>query len=152
MDKGPTLSRLKRVLSVLEKKNKRYVTLEMLSRWVGIYEDVLADDLVYFEPMIRMDPTINMNDLREPIRLYIEEANAKAKTQPKKAKAAPIKKKEVGQYSSIVDYIYKELAGPGGLMPSSMDLNEKQLRLIEKLAKTDLQKIRKAKAKANNNK
>lgn len=146
VEKKPNISRLKRSLSVLKKKNKKYVSLDMLSKWIGLYPDVLAEDLVRFSPMLLMDPTINLNDLVPAIEEYLEEESAKTKKSASpKAKRVIAKKGEVGQYASVSDFIYKKMAGPGGLISPSATLDDHDLHILEILVKNEV-KARKNKA------
>lgn len=140
MEKKPDLYRLKRTLSVLEKKNKKYVTLDMLSKWVGVYPDVLADDLIMFEPFILMDSTLNMNDLVPAIKEYFaKEETIKEKKKPAepKQKREVAKKEELAEFSSIGDFIYKRMAGPGGLISPSASLSDHDLYVLSKLVKEE---------------
>lgn len=140
MEKKPDLYRLKRTLSVLEKKNKKYVTLDMLSKWVGVYPDVLADDLIMFEPFILMDSTLNMNDLVPAIKEYFaKEETIKEKKKPaeQKPKREVAKKEELAEYASIGDFVYKRMAGPGGLVSPSASLSDHDLYVLSKLVKEE---------------
>ena len=47
----PTKADVKRVLGALKRSKKKFVSLEALSRLVGLYPDVLGDTLSFFEPM-----------------------------------------------------------------------------------------------------
>ena len=149
MEKKPDLYRLKRTLSVLEKKNKKYVTLDMLSKWVGVYPDVLADDLIMFEPFILMDSSINMNDLIPAIKEYLEKLETVKEKKPAepKPKREVAKKEELAEYASIGDFIYKRMAGPGGLISPSASLSDHDLYVLSKLVKEE-QARRKPKKKA----
>ena len=148
MEKKPDLYRLKRTLSALEKKNKKYVTLDMLSKWVGVYPDVLADDLIMFEPFIRMDSTLNMNDLVPAIKEYLENQETVKEKKPAepKPKREVAKKGELAEYASIGDFIYKRMAGPGGLISPSASLSDHDLYILSRLVK-DEQDKRKPKRK-----
>ena len=150
MGKKPDIYRLKRTLLQLKKKNRKYVTIETLSKWVGVYSDVLADDLVYFEPLIRMDPSINLNDLVPAIEAFLaDEAKGKEEEEPieeVKPKRQIAKKKELLEYSSIGDFVYKVMAGAGGLVSPSSSLSDHDLHVLAKLVK-DEQTRRKEKAK-----
>ena len=84
MENKPSISRLRRIKSTLEKKQKKYVTLDMLSRYVGLYSDVVADELVYFEPMVKMDTSMNMMDVlkqKDPIEFQLKMSQFKTQLQ-----------------------------------------------------------------------
>lgn len=148
MEKNFNVYRVKRALSALKKKNKKYVTIDMLSKWVGVYSDVLMDDLVFFEPMVRMDPTINMNDLVPMIEEYFaneaKKETAKGTTKPKRV---TIRKKELLEYESVSDFVYKKMAGPGGLVSPSTTLSDQDLAILAKLVKEEQGKRKKAMTK-----
>ena len=75
MENKQSISRLRRIRAVLLKKQKKYVTLDMLSRWVGLYSDVVADELVYFEPMVKMDTSMNMMDILPMIEEFLSKVD-----------------------------------------------------------------------------
>ncbi len=138
MENKPSISRLRRIKAVLEKKQKKYVTLDMLSKYVGLYPDVIAEELLYFEPMVKMDPSLNMMDILPSINEFLreidEENKAKRESKPKRQ---IIRKKELLEYKSIGDFIYRKMAGPGGLVSPSLELNDHDLRILELLVKKE---------------
>ncbi len=146
MEKKLDTYRIKRALSALKKKNKKYVTLDMLSKWVGVYPDVLADDLVFFEPLVRMDPSINMNDLVPAIEEYLAE-DKKEESQEPKPKRVTAKKKDLLDYVSIGDFVYKKMAGAGGLVSPSTSLSDQDLAILARLVKEEQARRKKALAK-----
>lgn len=138
MENKPSISRLRKIKAVLEKKQKKYVTLEMLSRYVGLYQDVVADELVYFEPMIKMDTSLNMMDVLPLINDYLSEIDEQNKTiRESKPKRQVVRKKELLEYKSIGDFIYRKMAGPGGLISPTAELNDHDLRVLELLVKKE---------------
>ena len=88
----PTKAEVKRILGALRRSKKKFVTLEALSRLVGLYPDVLAETLAYFEPMIRMDPSINTRDLVPALEEYLKEPMKPVASNPKHKKIAIFKK------------------------------------------------------------
>lgn len=148
MEKQLSISRLRRIKAVLEKKQKKYVTLDMLSRWIALYPDVVSDELVYFEPMIKMDQSLNMMDILPSINEYLAKIDEKNKenriTNPRRT---PVKKAEVHKYKSVSDFVYRKMAGPGGLISPSAELNDHDLRILELLVKEEISKRKKKKKK-----
>ncbi|MCH3909763.1 MAG: hypothetical protein LKE31_05265 [Bacilli bacterium] len=128
----PTVSRLKRILSPLKRSPKKFVSLDMLSRMVGLYSDVIADELEYFEPLIRMDSSLNMKDLIPSIESYIEKSEVK-KEKVIRPKRVVVAKKEIDQYPSIAEFIYAKMTSAGGLMDPSYRLSDHDLHLLQKL-------------------
>ena len=144
MDNKPTKAMVHRILGALHRSKRKYVPLESLSRLVGIYPDVLADTLVYFEPMIRMDLTINTRDLEGALEEYLKE--------PIREKPASIriKKTEILQYSSIADFVYKRMTSVGGLVDSSIALDDKDLEILKRLVDKEMLRRKRA-SKASKN-
>jgi hypothetical protein len=140
----PTKAEVKRILGALRRSKKKFVTLEALSRLVGLYPDVLAETLAYFEPMIRMDPSINTRDLVPALEEYLKEPMKPVASNPKPKKIA-ISKKELAEYSSIADFVYKKMTNVGGLVDTSKKLSDEELRILEKLVQRETQRRRKAK-------
>ncbi len=140
----PTKAEVKRILGALRRSKKKFVTLEALSRLVGLYPDVLAETLAYFEPMIRMDPSINARDLVPALEEYLKEPMKPVASNPKPKKIA-ISKKKLAEYSSIADFVYKKMTNVGGLVDTSKKLSDEELRILEKLVQRETQRRRKAK-------
>ena len=138
----PTKAEVKRILGALKRSKKKFVPLEALSRLVGLYPDVLADTLSYFEPMIRMDPTINTRDLTDSMQAYLAEPMKPVAA--KKPKRPFISKKELSQYSSIPDFVYKRMTSVGGLVDTAAKLSDEDLRILEKLVQNELNRRKKA--------
>lgn len=138
----PKVQDLRKIVSVLHhKESRKYVSLEELSSWVGLYPDTLGAELVYFEPMILMDSHLNMKDLLVPIEAYLNKKKAKKKAKPK-AKRVMIASKEVSSYSSITDFVYQRMTSAGGLVDPSNRLSDHDLLLLKKLVAREI-KMRK---------
>lgn len=118
----------------------------MLSRYVGLYSDVVADELVYFEPMVKMDTSMNMMDILPLVQDYLAKVDETNKeNREKKPKRQAVRKKELLKYSSIGDFIYQKMAGPGGLIAPSANLNDHDLHVLELLVKQEITKRKKKK-------
>lgn len=138
----PTKAEVKRILGALKRSKKKFVPLESLSRLVGLYPDVLADTLAYFEPMIRMDPTINTRDLVPAMTAYLSEPMKPATPNKPKAQNAP--KKEVAKYNSIADFVYKKMTSVGGLVDAYVKLSDEDLLVLQKLIQNEQNRRKKA--------
>ena len=135
----PKVSEVKKYLSALEKMKKKYVTCERLSRVVGVYPDVISGTLSYFEPTLKMDPDFNLMELVPVMKQYIIE-----KEDNKNAPKAPaIKKKQVEQYESIGDFIYKKMTIAGGLLDRNAHLSDTDLRILKRLIKDEQERRKK---------
>jgi hypothetical protein len=145
MDK-PALSRIKRISAPLRKSSKKYVSLDMLSKMVGLYSDVLADDLEYFEPLIRMDASLNMKDLLPAMDQFIAEEE-KGKVVEPKAPRVIARQSELDLYPSIASFVYTKMTSAGGLVDPSYKLNDHDLHVLQKLVNREVAKRRAAKKK-----
>jgi len=141
----PTKADVKRILGGINRSKKKYLSLEALSRLVGLYPDVLADTLSYFEPVIRLDPTINMRDLVPAMKEFLVEPMKPVVAN--KPKRVVVSKKELGQYASIGDFVLKKMTNVGGLVEPSTRLSDYDLLVLEKLVSNEIAKRKKAEKK-----
>ncbi len=140
MEKKPSVYRLTRAKVFLKKhSNKKFVSLDMLAKGIGVYSDVLADDLLIFSPLILMDPTVNMQTLLSAIEDYLAEEKTKKAANPKPIRITA-KKKELAEYKDYADFIYRKLAGPGGLLSPCASLNDHDLCVLDVLIKKEIKK------------
>ena len=129
--KEPKASDIKKYLYGITKLNKKYVTSERLSRVVGIYPEVINENLSYFEPMLKMDPEYNLMELVPTLKKFLvdqEENKALVKSQK-----IAIRKKDVEKYDSINDFVYKKMTSVGGLLDRNIVLSDTDLRVLKKL-------------------
>jgi hypothetical protein len=142
------VSHLERILSCLKKSSRKYLSLEALSRLVGLYPDVLGDELSYFEPMIRMDPSLNMKDLIPTLENYIASEKAK-KVGEEKPKRQVARKKEIAEYPNIATFVYQKMTGAGGLVDPSLTLSDHDLHVLQKLVSREVSARKKKGSKGN---
>ena len=117
----------------------------MLSRKLGIYSDVLGEELSEFNPLIFMDSSLNMKSLLPQLEERINELEEEKAKQPKQSRVVATKK-EVMEYRSIQSFIYAKMTGAGGLVDTSAVLDDKDLRILQKLVANEIAK-RKAPSK-----
>ena len=139
----PAPTRIKRILAPLKKTPKKVVTLDMLSRMVGLYSDVLADDLEYFAPLVRMDPSLNLKDLVPQLEGYLAEEEAVKATEPK-VKRVVATKKELSQYPTIASFVYAKMTSIGGLVDPAARLSDEDLHILKKLVDREVATRKKA--------
>ncbi len=142
---APTKSLIKKIVVSIKKSKRKYLPVEALSREVGLYPDVITDALVYFEPLIKFDAGINTKDLLPQLEEYV--APAPAEEGENKPKRVVVTKKELLEYSSISDFVYKKYATIGGLIDQTASLNEADLKVLQKLVAQELEKFKKPKRK-----
>jgi hypothetical protein len=133
---------LEKIVSFLSKTNRKYLSLDDLSSLVGLYPDALGKELTFFEPMVMMDPSLNMRNLLEPIKAYLMEQGKKKEKTPKSRRVVA-SSKELSEYSTIAEFVYAKMAYAGGLMDPSAKLNDHDLHVLQKLVNREV-KSRKA--------
>ena len=139
--KGPSVTVLKKYLTAMSKNKVKYMTCERLSRIVGVYPEVIAENLSYFDPMLNMDPTYDLLVLIPQIKEYIlEQEEKKAPSAPKVVAT----KKDVDGYESVSDFIYKKMTF-GGMVDRNLVLHEKDLRILKRLVNDELAALKKKK-------
>ena len=134
--KAPSLTTLKKYLSVMNKSKKKYITADYLSNQVGVYPEIIVENLEYFEPMLAMDPEYNLLDLRDDIQKYIDNKETK---KPLIDPNIVVKKTALEGYESVTDFIYQKLS-IGGIIDKGKELSEKDLRILKKLITEELNK------------
>ena len=141
--KEPKLVEVKKYLNALVKMNKKYVTAERLSKVVGIYPEIINEQLSFFEPTLMMDPEFNLMELVPALKKFvIEKEEEKSSTLIKKP---AIKKQTLEQYDSVSDFIYKRMTLVGGLLDRNVVLSDTDLRILKKLIIEEQQARKKGK-------
>ncbi|HBX25101.1 MAG TPA: hypothetical protein DEF61_02305 [Firmicutes bacterium] len=139
---------IRQVVSSLHKNKRKNISLDYLSKIIGIYPDVLGAELSYFCPMILMDPSVNVRDYLEDMRRYLSEPSKNvSKKKSIKEKRERIYKKELEEYKGIVDFIYKKMTTVGGLLDPGFELDRHEIRIMEKLLQMERKKLRNKKKK-----
>ena len=140
--KEPKVADLKKYLNGIIKANKKYVTTERLSRVVGIYPEIIAEHLSYFEPTLLMDPDFNLMELVPTVKKFIIDKEEAKNNVPVNKKVA-IKKKQLEEFESIQDFIYRKMTVAGGLLDKNSYLSDTDLRILKKLIAEEQQKRKK---------
>ncbi len=130
--KEPKLADVKKYLNAILKLKKKYVTTERLSRVVGLYPEIINETLSYFEPTINMDPDYNLMELVPALKEFIEKAEENKNNFLAKPQVV-VKKKDVDQYDSIYDFVYRKMTNAGGLLDKNVILSDADLKILKKL-------------------
>ena len=139
--KGPSVTVLKKYLNAISKNKVRYMTCERLSTLVGVYPEVIAENLSYFDPMLNMDPSYDLLVLIPQIKEYIQqEEEKKAPTAPKVVAT----RKDIVEYESVSDFVYKKMTF-AGMVDRNIVLREKDLRILKRLVNDELAALKKKK-------
>ena len=67
----------KKYLSAIKASKKKHLTCEALGRQMGIYPDVIREQLSFFEPLITMDMDYDTHDAIAAIEEYLESLEEK---------------------------------------------------------------------------
>jgi hypothetical protein len=97
---------------------------------VGIYEDVIANELANFDPLIRLYPDYNILQI-------LPELKKKYQTKRRGQSAVTIKADE---YTSVADFVYQNMTMPGGIVDPNIILDKEQLKILRKLVNQELKK------------
>ena len=123
----------KKYLTAIKASKIRHLTCEALSRSVGIYPEIIAENLSFFEPMLPMDLSFNLRDLVSSIEQYIlEQSQSKPKVERK-----VVNFKELSEFKSVGDFVYKKMT-INGLVSRNASLKEEDLRILKKLIEREL--------------
>ena len=125
----PKVSEIKKYISTMEKMKKKYITVERLSHVIGYYPDIICDTLAYFEPMLKMQPDFNLLELVPVMKQFVIN---KEENKVKEIKGPAIKKKQLEEYESITDFIYRKMTY-GGVVDRNAELSDTDLRILKKL-------------------
>lgn len=136
----PKLVEVKKYLNALVKMNKKYVTSERLSKVVGIYPEIINEQLSFFEPTLMMDPEFNLMELVPALKKFVIDKEEKSSTLIKRP---AIKKATLEQYDSVSDFIYKRMTLVGGLLDRNVVLSDTDLRILKKLIVEEQQRRKK---------
>ena len=139
--KNPNIQTLKKYLNALSKIKGKYVTAERLSRSVGVYPEIICENLSYFEPTLMLDNSFNLLEIVPDIKKYIVDEEEK-KANNLLAKKELVTKKQIEGYDSIPDFIYKKMTNGLGLVDREALLSEKDLRVLKRLVNDELAKFK----------
>ncbi len=133
--KEPNVKELKKYLQGMAKLPKaKYITAERLSRIIGIYPEVINENLSFFDPMIMMDYEYNLLELVPAMKKFIEDKESKRAPVPK---PVMVKKDEIDAYENYFDFIYKKLTY-GGMIDRNVNLSDKDLKILKRLISEEL--------------
>lgn len=125
-----SLTTLKKYVSIIKSSKEKHLTVDKLSRKVGVYSEIISENLSIFDPMINIDMEYNVKDLLIDIENYIEEETNKRKATSKPREV--VKRGELSEYSSIQDFVYQKLSFDG-IIDRSATLSDHDLKILKKL-------------------
>lgn len=123
-------------LTAIKNCKTRHLTCEALSHYVGIYPEIVAQELTFFEPMIQMDPDFELRNLIPAIEEYLKQF---VKEEAPKPEPVPTFKLEAKKYKSVGDFVYQKMT-INGLVDRSVKLSENDLKILKVLVQNELDK------------
>lgn len=128
--KAPRLTTVKKALQSLRASKAKYVSLDDLAKRLGVYSDVLGDELSYFAPSILLDPSFNVRSIEPCLESYAQEHSSTRRIKP-------ASQREVDAYDSVAAFVYGKMTNAGGLVDPSLRLDDHDLRLLAKVVKKE---------------
>ena len=148
---GPKKSDIKKIVDFLKSSKMKYVSLDSLSSELGIYDYVLEDQLVAFDPMAKFDHSINVRDLLPEMEKYLEVTPSKEAPKKEEKKEGLdrviVPSRLLYEYKSVNDFILKKMTTVGGLLDTATSLEDKDLYVLRKLIELELYKRKKDRSK-----
>lgn len=139
--KSPSVTVVKKYLAAMHKIKAKYITSERLSKVVGVYPEIINENLSYFDPMINMDYSYNLLDLVPTLEEYVNN-DANKKTPIVQKGQVLVTKNTLSEYTSVNDFIYKKLT-IGGFINKNAYLDDNDLRTLKRLVIEELAKRKK---------
>lgn len=128
-----TKTTAKKYLSAIKGSKIRNLTCESLSRSIGIYPEIIAENLSYFDPLLTMDMTRDLRELIPALEAYIEEMESIKPVE----KQLHVNSIELREYKSVSDFVYKKMT-INGLVSRNTKLSNDDLKILKKLVEMEL--------------
>lgn len=128
-----TKTTAKKYLTAIRGSKIRNLTCEALSRSMGIYPEIIAENLSFFDPMLTMDMSRDLRELLPALEEYVEKMEAIKPVE----KQLHINSLEIREYKSVGDFVYKKMT-INGLVSKNIKLSEDDLKILKKLVEMEL--------------
>lgn len=130
-------SNLKKYLKFLQNSKQKNVSLLLLSRGVNIKEDIILDELSYFNPILRMiSDDFNFKTLVDDIEKYLKKIESENQTKKKKVS----KRVKVDKDLDVLSYIYSLMILDNGFVDRSYKFSEQDLKKLRLLVNKEIKK------------
>jgi hypothetical protein len=140
---APSKNSIRKYVSAIKKAKQKHLTVEMLSRIVGVYPEIIAEGISFFEPMIILNSDLNVRDVLPQMESYIDTLPTNNESTPKRI---VITKKEVHGYDSVQDFLYSKMTN-AGLIDKNAILSEADLKLLRKIVNEQIANLKTKKKK-----
>ena len=137
----------KKYLSAIKGAKKKHLTSDALGRLMGIYPDIVREQLSFFEPLITMDMDYDTHDVIPLIEDYLEKLEEKKEP----VERIVIRKDKIDEYDGLADFVYKKFT-IGGLVDKNITLSEVDLKVLKRIVNDELAKQAKSKKKKSKHK
>ena len=128
-----TKTTAKKYLVAIRNSKIRNLTCDALSRSMGVYPEIIAENLSFFDPMLSMDMTRDLRELIPAIEDYIDKMEAIKPVE----KQLHVNSLEIREYKSVSDFVYKKMT-INGLVSKNIKLSEDDLKVLKKLVEIEL--------------
>ena len=130
-------SNLKKYLKFLQNSKQKNVSLLLLSRGVNIKEDIILDELSYFNPILRMiSDDFNFKTLVDDIDKYLKKIESENQTKKKKVS----KRVKVDKDLDVLSYIYSLMILDNGFVDRSYKFSDQDLKKLRLLVNKEIKK------------
>ena len=130
-------SNLKKYLKFLQNSKQKNVSLLLLSRGVNIKEDIILDELSYFNPILRMiSDDFNFKTLIDDIEKYLKKIESENQTKKKKVS----KRVKVDKDLDVLSYIYSLMILDNGFVDRSYKFSNQDLKKLRLLVNKEIKK------------
>ncbi len=126
----------KRLLKAIKANKQKYLTCEILSKDVGIYEDIIAGMLSTFDPIISMDPNYDIRNITPKLSAFVKEHTERHIIHKSSKLVEPT-------YKSVNDFVFNKYVVAGGLMDRSIVLSNKDLHELKKVVNYEIKLLKK---------
>lgn len=126
------LTLARRYLAALKKgQSQKYLNRDNLAKLIGVYSDIVALDLSFFDPLVNMDYDYDLLTLIPNIENYISNI---VKQKSKAKNNLHLKRNELDRYASIGEFVFTKMTiGASGIVNKNVTLSDKDLLLLKKL-------------------
>lgn len=130
------LTILNKISKGLKSSDKKVVTIDVLNAYVILKEDIILDELSFFEPLIRLTPSFNIRRIEKEINNEIIRLknNKKEKNKSKTVN----KRKKIDSYDTLLDFIEQKMLLPGGIIDVSYTFTLDDLKALRKVVNKNI--------------
>lgn len=134
------ITKIRKYIKGIEESKRKVVTVFLLSKNIGIKEEIIKEDLVNLIPLINFDDSLNLKDYLTLLKDEEEKIN-----EGRVVKKRIVKNNEAKEYENAIDYIYKNFCVEGGVLDLGYQITKKDIKILNKLLKEEKENLDKMK-------